>query len=1050
MMLVRIKSASNQQSGSILHRLVSLIACLLFFSASLSASALPLSPATSVTASADSSTNASNPPGLFLRSPGFGASATGDHVTVEVELSPQEDTSTLKVKLNGHDISRLLHSGYCKAQSCTMTGDVEMQDGLTNGQNVLSASVNGLAKAPHAAQRITFTYEMRAGVAQAGVAGAAGNQIQNYEPASVGITTVNPGGGEPWIEITTGRTANVADPIESLSSLPGANGLLSQPYPDSQSGSGCNGTPLQAIAMQRSAPSVVEAVACSDTVANVMNMLQTTGLGRAPDSSDLIVLGTTPGHTIPAHFDTSSLGGTDYSTASLNPSPQQYMIIGVPGSAAGSAHESYNVVPGPDTPNQYPPFLNGTLVLDQDGNYNYVPSDDRVFQASSIPGSSSIQVGGQTYTPPANSGQAFWLLVLDKEMLLPVNYPSAGSWTNCSSSQTAQACGGIFDVRGDGGAALAAALAPISARNLIFLVAQGCPFDTTTLISPNLGNALHELGGVRYSLYNLNPGANQCSYSLVTSNMPLLGLLLGQSQSPLGASAALSAAQFRVQGETGVIHGFLARDGSGLYNIANKDQGVSSGSGAAGTVDYTFEQTASAQRQDWPLTDTAGHLAAYHDVSYQLLTDPQINENGSHIYDMRYFYTDASIASGLTALIDSRLAWQTTTGASSCTATGSAGSNSVTQSSWDTASPQEFSDARSAACLELQQVSTSLAYLTGHDGNSGVRGLLNGSQADIFADAFGVANAIGQDQNNAAAQILNSNSSDILNLMAGVASLIGPIAAPVLPEAGILFGVLSGAAWTGSAALTPLSPGSIPGPESSYDVTLATLIANASTYSSNMLQGFDGAVDNILTDTNKLKTIGGLTSDSDSNWSLANFSNYDAISTAVSDGASRSLWLDVLKGLYGIRQNPGGDSGNPGTFGSETFIDREVPFCASVYSASESGVVPAASLVSYPTIGDPSKIDTYFMAEGANPSQPTYSLSVKDVAASSELATLLTTNQPVSIAGTNQTGLNIPAMMLYTSSDLNFGPPLYFNGDVSERCNAEVNGGMLANGALHK
>jgi hypothetical protein len=66
MMLVRIKSASNQQSGSILHRLVSLIACLLFFSASLSASALPLSPATSVTASADSSTNASNPPGCSL------------------------------------------------------------------------------------------------------------------------------------------------------------------------------------------------------------------------------------------------------------------------------------------------------------------------------------------------------------------------------------------------------------------------------------------------------------------------------------------------------------------------------------------------------------------------------------------------------------------------------------------------------------------------------------------------------------------------------------------------------------------------------------------------------------------------------------------------------------------------------------------------------------------------------------------------------------------------------------------------------------------------
>jgi hypothetical protein len=257
----------------------------------------------------------------------------------------------------------------------------------------------------------------------------------------------------------------------------------------------------------------------------------------------------------------------------------------------------------------------------------------------------------------------------------------------------------------------------------------------------------------------------------VSSNLPALVRIVGQS--PLSDSVSLSADQFKAQGQTGIIHGFLARGKQGIYNLANKDQGTTNSSGATGSVDHTFEQTASSQRKDWPLTDTPGHLAAYHDISYQLLTDPSIAETGSYLYDVRFFYTNVAEASSLTALIDNRLAPSAT--------------NPVKQSTWDTATAQDFADARAELQSEFQQLKSTIGYLTGPDGNGGVRGLLNGTNSDILANAFGVADAIGQDQNNAAAQNVSANQSDMLNLAACVTSLVGPIAGPIFPEAGIFF-----------------------------------------------------------------------------------------------------------------------------------------------------------------------------------------------------------------------------------------------------------------------
>src|SRR6202042_191177 len=136
----------------------------------------------------------------------------------------------------------------------------------------------------------------------------------------------------------------------------------------------------------------------------------------------------------------------------------------------------------------------------------------------------------------------------------------------------------------------------------------------------------------------------------------------------------------------------------------------------------TFEQTASAQRVDWPLTDTTGHLAAYHDISYQLLTDPSIGETGSYLYDIRYFYPDPSKAANLSRLIDTYLAPDA--------------SRPVQPSSWDTATTQEFTDARTQLLTELHALDSSMGYL----GDSGVAGIL--ASQNIFGNMFAVAKDI--------------------------------------------------------------------------------------------------------------------------------------------------------------------------------------------------------------------------------------------------------------------------------------------------------------------
>ena len=288
----------------------------------------------------------------------------------------------------------------------------------------------------------------------------------------------------------------------------------------------------------------------------------------------------------------------------------------------------------------------------------------------------------------------FWLVVLDRQTLQPIN-PTIINQTGaaisiaCQAVAGAQSCGTLFAVENDGGADLAATLSGISPRNLIFLTTQGCPFMTIgELASASLGTALQNIGGMRYSVNALtNATPSTCAYSLVSVND-------GNHQF-MTSKAALSANQFAAQGQIGAIHGFLARDNSGLYDVAGKDQ-MTSVDAPAPTVDFTFQRIANATRTGWSLAYDADLWAAYNDISFQLLTDPAVNETGSHNYDVRYFYTDVTKANIIAGRISSRLAPKA--------------NNPVVQTfSATTTTPDRFALARATIMAELQQVSSATA-----------------------------------------------------------------------------------------------------------------------------------------------------------------------------------------------------------------------------------------------------------------------------------------------------------------------------------------------------
>jgi hypothetical protein len=111
-------------------------------------------------------------------------------------------------------------------------------------------------------------------------------------------------------------------------------------------------------------------------------------------------------------------------------------------------------------------------------------------------------------------------------------------------------------------------------------------------------------------------------------------------------------------------------------------------------------------------------------------------------------------------------------------------------------------------------------------------------------------------------------------------------------------------------------------------------------------------------------------------------------------------------------------------------------YCASVYAKGAVSEVPAASMIADLHIGDGAntKWDVNLIAEGQTSSSGS---GAEDLPMTSELATLLTTDQSVTVNGKQQDGINIPPMMLLKSAPLTYSSIAYFNPDSSKYCDAD-------------
>jgi hypothetical protein len=358
---------------------------------------------------------------LAINSPKWGQTFSGKSVPVTVTLQRTLNRDTFRVRLNGKNVTAKFSRGNDNRSSWEEVARLSAKDGLRPGKNTLHVSAYSFEKRIEL-ERVSFDFTSGLGDTTAGP----------YVPPTVGLR-VNPGGGQPWVTLMTGTPAGLQDNIDTTQ--------YSVPYRDStfplSTDAPCSET-LQVVVLTRWKPAVEEAYKCFSSVSSMNTYL------ASLNSNNLVIAGTTPGQNAPAGLNTTSIGGTDYTNTPTSGYPQTYLIIGVPGAQAGSAYENYNIQSTSAAPFQYQAFAGGLLSADVFGNYNFHAGDNRLFTVSpnDINAKTSvIIIGGQVYNAPPNSQNGFWLLVVDRMLLQPIDSSTAPGATCPYDAGTTSGCG---------------------------------------------------------------------------------------------------------------------------------------------------------------------------------------------------------------------------------------------------------------------------------------------------------------------------------------------------------------------------------------------------------------------------------------------------------------------------------------------------------------------------------------------------------------------------------------------------------------------------------
>ena len=870
---------------------------------------------------------------ITIRSPVPGEMVNSATAALLFNLSHHSDFTSLQATVNGKDITNLLRrTGSCDAQGCLHSVSITATDGLQVGQNSIKIRVNGKGTRNGDSARMNFDWT-------AGSTNQPG--FSPYLPPTVGLTTLNPGGGDSndknWVQIYSNAAGSGKPPT-----YPGPNDSV------------C--TVLQVLDLDRKSLAFKSFTCYSDGTSFYDALKQF-------DATDLIIAGTSFGANAPAGLNTTPIGGTDYSNYSSRLHPQGYMIVGSGGAPAGQAYESFpNFNTLYSVTGRYDfAAANGLLTRDGFTQYNFHPSD---YVEYKVPLDASIIIGNAKYTmpdPDASLG-GFWVLLIDR---ISLKSSSACEGHMEGEFMVYAKCGAIFKtgtqtLLGDSGALfafaqLATALTNLNPQCFVFVKAYGRPMSLN-ISSPGLMTAINALGGAGYTMQTVldaSYGGSSPTFALISSSDPAF------TKSLTGKSVLSTDRYNNNQNQSGYVHGVMTRNQKGLFEPVVSAQETGDNIQQNLTMDYSFYSIAWAQPGPWPYMDTTSEMAAYRYLSFAILQRTlSLSKNSTHLEDIRYDYTgsqNATVAANFAAA--NTIAMPSMT--NGCVTDPAEIFQGVDKANAETLcfSLQDFQQVQSQIYKELKSLNQSIQFFGNAAAGTGLGGEVvgaSGMTASMFDAITKVYTSVGSNS-----VPIDISPADQFNLMAGVAAIPGVFCPPL--------GVLSGVLWTASA-VESLSADSTATTDiqwwfTGYLADYKNLTQSSIKYVQKIKDGYDTVLDNFYSDWNKLSAVsqkvvdGGSWYQNDQLKDLASFISY------TSTAASRNAYLQLLPEYYSLDYWPAQTHSDPRDIASNYSISYVsplgVPYTSYVCTTPYPGSVTAISNIAYarPSAGDPSRFD---------------------------------------------------------------------------------------------
>jgi Bacterial Ig-like domain (group 3) len=865
--------------------------------------------------------------------------------TFTLTLPSGTDTGTLKIVLNGKDVTSRFSETSCSNGVCE-EGMLSSSDGLRDSKNVLYA-VAKKSDGTLASSRLRFpgkvmnTAHKPVVLSNPLLAQAAPQYptASNFLPPTIAFN-VSSGGwqpGQPWVTLGT-----------------------QQSYPDSSYS--CSGI-YTVIVMDRQTLGQEEKPTsqCESDETALSTYLKTL------PSNDLVIVGTNYGKNTavsPLNFlDTTSIGGSLYPCLATNVPqyctpdfPLGYVAIGAGGVAPGSAYENYYT----STTSFVSPFATGMLVEDANGNYNFqssggveytispgtqIANNDvstiTLFNVGSLPPYSEFNFPQKVvFYSPQGQANGYWMLTFQRDTLQ--FDPKCGATPDSAQNQTDIYCGAFYPTGSTNQTTatqayqnLAAALNAIPPDQLVFLVTvgdgayspHGSWFDiANTFFTDGNGNqqnayynefapALELLGGTPETTLSLSE--SDSNYTLVTCSN------CGNS---LNGHVVLSSNLFTQQQQTGFVHGILQRNSKGEFWPTKTSQESQSQNAAGGGANFTMDLVGSQQPVEWPElnggisggSSIGGEVAAYHYLSYQLVTQYYIKgAQGNYLDDIHYYFTGAN-----NTYIDYHYFDPV-----NIQFPGSPGScytwtDPVTNTALTCFTQQDLSAIAQQVSTEIIDMDNILQFMV--NGSTNMKDVVatgNGSAALALIGAASIVK--GSTLQPAPTAPVGVNVSGILSLVSSVVNMAATIATDGLvpPDLGdtvsavgsTISGIfdLASASDGGGLIGSNGGPAPLPSPDYTFETTIGDL-ANSS-LQQQLTAGFDTELDSILGDWGKLNAIGPLITNSNN---LAFYSPnqvaQNAAVTLLGQGSQRSFFMSLLPAYESIQYFPSWYGNNPG------------------------------------------------------------------------------------------------------------------------------------------